>query len=86
VETSHAKELASRFVAERFMPPDDDQFVLVDAASKETPEGWYFFFQSAKFLESRDMNYFFVGNWPIYVSHDGSIVEQRRPPLSHFPV
>lgn len=76
-----AKEVAARFIAENVPPPQGDNYLIVDAGIVEDPEGWYFPYQTARFIETRDIDYSVVGNWPVFVAKSGSVVELRRPVL-----
>jgi hypothetical protein len=78
---TNARSLANSFIEAHVTPPENDRFIIVEAGIKEDAEGWYFPFQTERFVATRDIKYSVVGNWPIFVSRDGKIVEQRRPPL-----
>lgn len=54
---------------------------IVESKIREDIEGWYFPYQSMECLLTGDLNKSLVGNWPIFVSRDGSYVEPRRPSL-----
>jgi immunity protein 35 of polymorphic toxin system len=79
MEITTAKSLANAFIKAHIKPPEKDCFVIVEAGIKEDAEGWYFPFQTERFLATRDIQYSIVGNWPVW---DGTIVEQRRPPIA----
>ena len=52
---------------------------IVESKIREDAEGWYFPYQSVECLETGDFNKSLVGNWPIFVSRDGSSIGPRRP-------
>jgi hypothetical protein len=54
---------------------------IVESNIREDLEGWYFPYQSVECLQTGDFNKSLVGNWPIFVSRDGTYVEPRRPDL-----
>jgi hypothetical protein len=78
VDMNNAKSLAEAFISKNIDPPIDDCYQIIDSAIREDTEGWYFPFQSKRFIETRDMKFSVVGNWPVFVSKDGITVEQRR--------
>ncbi|WP_417903628.1 YrhB domain-containing protein [Caldimonas brevitalea] len=61
--------------------PPEDCYLIVDAGVIEDQDGWYFPYQSARFIETNDISYSVVGNCPIFVSKCGKTAELRRPPL-----
>lgn len=76
-----AKQFAISFIEARCQAPGGDRYLIVDAGVKEDSEGWYFPYQTERFLVTRDIRFSVVGNWPVFVSKDGRVVEPRRPPL-----
>jgi hypothetical protein len=76
-----AKLLAHSFIEAHVKPPEGDRLVIVEAGIKEDSEGWYFPFQTERFVTTRDINHSVLGIWPVFVSRDGKLVEHRRPPL-----
>ncbi len=45
----------------------DNEFVIVDAATREEDFGWVFFYNSKRYLETRDILFRIAGNGPIVV-------------------
>jgi hypothetical protein len=72
-----ARSLAEEYIEKNIPPPDDDRLVIADAATMEVEGGWLFSYQSEKYLTTKDYDFFIVGNWPVFVSVDGGIVEIR---------
>ncbi|GHA79964.1 hypothetical protein GCM10009007_21040 [Formosimonas limnophila] len=72
----NAKKLAQEYILTKMIPLEDDAYSITRV--EEFSEGWYVYYQSSKFLQTRDMGYSLVGNTPIFVSKDGLIVESRR--------
>jgi Immunity protein 35 len=68
----------------RQLAPPNDPFVIVDSDTIERQFGWVFFYNSKKFLETREFSYRLAGNGPIIVNkHDGSVefCGTNEPPL-----
>ena len=72
-----AKEIAYKYIRDNIEPPDDDIYVIVDAATVEKDGGWYFSWQTKKYIDTRDINCSVVGNCPVFVSKDGRQIELR---------
>ena len=47
--------------------------VLRPELTAETDVGWVFFYESARFLETRDHHDQLMGNAPLLVAHDGAV-------------
>jgi hypothetical protein len=52
-----------------------DRFEILPESSKETEQGWVFFFNSADFVRTRNPTTALAGNGPILVTRDGAIYE-----------
>jgi hypothetical protein len=81
------KEQALTLVSEKLrqMSPQDDEFVIVDAASMEKPYGWVFFYNSKTYLETGEIRYALAGNGPVVVNKYAGMAEffgASRPPLA----
>ena len=51
-----------------------DSFVIVEGLTIEKAFGWVFFYDSKKYLETRNINEAIAGNGPVFVNkHDGTI-------------
>jgi hypothetical protein len=74
---AQARELANAFLASSEFASAKP--VLLDSKTEEFPEGWVFWYQSARFLETRDVGDSLVGNAPIFVSR----VEQSPVHISY---
>ena len=61
---------------------DDVTYALVESHIREEPDGWYFPYQSEKYLLTRQFGDSLVGNWPIFVSRTGDFAGPRRPGMS----
>ncbi len=53
--------------------PEDTPVLLQDTETEVTSDGWVFFWQSEKYVQTGSFRYQLVGNCPIYVRHDGSV-------------
>ena len=54
--------------------PDGDEVVLQEEHTEEHPFGWVFFFNSRRYVETRNLSYALAGNGPLIVDRrDGSI-------------
>lgn len=76
---AEARKIAEKYLQEKMTPPKDDLYVIVDAGIREADGGWYFPYQTRRFIETGDIDYSVVGNWPIFVSHDGICHGARLP-------
>lgn len=52
----------------RKMEKPDLPFAINDSKTLERPFGWVFFYNSKKFIETRDIRYQLAGNGPIVVN------------------
>lgn len=52
-----------------------NELAIVDAATREEDFGWVFFYQSAKFLETRDRQWALGGNAPVIVDRERGTLE-----------
>ena len=73
-----AKKIAINFIEKNMQPIEGDKYIIVDQAIKEDSEGWYFPYQSERFIKTGDINFSLVGNWPIFVSKKGECLGARR--------
>ena len=53
--------------------PPGDSLEVLDDATIEKAYGWVFFYQSKKFLETREASYQLAGNGPAVVLRDGTL-------------
>lgn len=79
MELSNARALAAQYIKSNMTAPEGDEYAIVDSAIKETEQGWYFPYQTVRFLKTRDLNYSVVGNWPIFVTKLGQVQGPKRP-------
>jgi len=79
METKEAQELAYKFLKENYTPPSGDAFQIIEKSIKEVSEGWFFPFQSKKYLETRNHDFLLLNTCPVFISKDGKTVEHRRP-------
>ncbi len=71
--------LADQYLRDKVTPPTSgDHYIIVDSAVTETDSGWFFPYQTARFLEEKDINYSVVGNWPIFVTKTGKVLGPLR--------
>ncbi len=79
IHDAQAKSLAEGYVAKNIPPPRGDSLVVPDEFTETVEDGWFFYYQSRRYLDTKDYQFFLVGTCPIFVSIDGSIVELRDP-------
>jgi hypothetical protein len=79
MDVTKARKLAQGWLNSNIKPPDGDALVIIEDEVIEVDEGWYFLFQSEKFLKTGDINYSVVGNWPIFVERGGYVQGSKRP-------
>jgi len=79
MDIGQARALAEKYINESIELPVGDKYVIVDVAIREVDGGWYFPYQTVRFVESGDIEYSVVGNWPIFVSKQGVCLGPRRP-------
>ncbi|WP_283150481.1 YrhB domain-containing protein [Silvimonas soli] len=76
---TEARSLAEKYISDNIEPPDNDKYLIIDAGIKEVDDGWYFPYQTARFIQTRDIQYSVLGNWPVFVSKLGACLGPRRP-------
>lgn len=81
IDVARAEVLARDYLKEMSLQPGGVPYSIIGAKVVATPDGWYFPYQSTDFVQTNDFGYSLVGNWPIFVSTEGDVVEPRRPPL-----
>ena len=59
--------------------PDDDEVVLREEHTEEHPFGWVFFFNSRRYVETRDLSYALGGNGPLIVDRRDGSIHQMSP-------
>lgn len=79
IHDDQAKSLAEGYVAKNIPPPHGDSLMVSDEFTETVEDGWFFYYQSKRYLVTKDYDFFLVGTCPIFVSVDGSIVEPRDP-------
>ena len=79
IEFLEARKLAEDYLAVMASKPGGVKYLIVTDRVFESNDGWYFPYQSEKYLLTGDFNYSVVGNWPIFVRHDGGYIGGRRP-------
>jgi len=73
--------LAALLCLSAWMPPSED-VVVIDASTCEFDVGWVFYYQSAAYMASGDVNDSLAGNAPLFVPRDGGppqVVGYHRP-------
>lgn len=79
MDVAKARALAEAYLEENIKPPEGDVLEIISDEVIEADGGWYFLFQSKKYLETGDINYSVVGNWPIFVEQGGRVQGPKRP-------
>lgn len=49
------------------------KLAILDEATRETPYGWVFFYQSARYLQTREVSDALAGNAPVLVTKGGAV-------------
>ncbi|ATZ64500.1 YrhB family protein [Acinetobacter bereziniae] len=70
-------ELAKKFLSTNLGELDNDE-IVIDPKLDKVDNGWFIFYQSKRFMETKDINYSLVGNTPIFIDNNGEIIEFRR--------
>jgi hypothetical protein len=73
-----ARAMAEKYIADNMKSFDDEGGYVVDEDPEETAEGWYFFYQTAKYLKSDDIDDSVVGNAPIFITKQGVCLGPQR--------
>jgi hypothetical protein len=79
IDFSEAKDMALLCLEKISSELGGVDCVLIYSAIKEDEEGWYFPYQSERFVLTKNFDYSLVGNWPIFVKKTGDYVGPRRP-------
>ena len=75
LDKEKAFELALEFILQHFDLSDQDDEVVIDpATSKLIDKGWVVTYNSKLFLETGDFNKMLMGNKPVLVSEDSSVM------------
>lgn len=85
IDVSIAGEKAQTYLTSVIEGESNINCTLVLTKVREDADGWYFPYQSKEFLDTGNFDKSLVGNWPIFVSRDGAIVEPRRPGILSRP-
>ena len=81
MDIQDARSIVESYIEDNLIPPKGDRYIIVEDAVDEEEDGWYFPYQTEKYLKTLDINFSVVGNWPIFVSKDGSFVGAARPKM-----
>lgn len=75
---NNARALAEQFLLKEIASPGDKYpFAIVDSGIIEEEDGWYFPFQTKKYITTGNQDFSVVGNWPIFVTGDGRVGQRR---------
>jgi len=80
VNVKSAKEMAEKYILDNMQPQAPEGGYVVYEEPEEDQEGWYFSYQSKRYVETGDFDYSVVGNWPIFVDRQGTCPGPRIPP------
>ncbi len=88
ISINEAKQLAESHLASLSAELEPDAVVIIDSHTIERSFGWVFFYQSQKYVESRNFTDCVVGNAPLIVNRlTGEIVETGTAhPIEHYVV
>jgi hypothetical protein len=80
IDFSEAKSKAIEHLKTMESNANGAPYVLIEEKIRETPNGWYFPYQSLDFLKSGDFSKSLIGNWPLFVDRQGNISTGRPTP------
>jgi len=80
IDFSEAKSKAIEHLKNLESKPNGAPYVFIQEKIRETPDGWYFPYQSLEFLKSADFSKSLVGNWPLFVDRQGNVSSGRPKP------
>jgi hypothetical protein len=72
ISMSEAETLANKLVTDLGAACHND-FVLLREETVATEDGWVFFYNSRKFIETGDFSFTLAGNGPIFIRKDGEV-------------
>ena len=72
IDLRGARQLAEQEL-EPLRTPEDD-LIFLDDMTEDVPEGWVFFWDDRRHVETGEMKYAQVGGGPIFVSRSGDLV------------
>lgn len=78
-----ALKFTQDFVALLVPDHNDDEYIVVEEATRDLGFGWLFFYDSKKFRETDELRYAIAGNGPLFVLKSSGHVEELS---SHQPV
>ena len=64
----------ARRLAEQELGPSEFELIFLDDMTEEMPEGWVFFWDDRRHVETGEFKYALVGGGPIFVSRSGELV------------
>jgi len=74
-----AKSLALQLIQKSYdLSRLDDTIEIVDAKTREFPNGWVFFYNSARFLRTGDFESMLMGNKPVFVHRETGKAQHLR--------
>jgi hypothetical protein len=76
-----AKQAVLKYLNAKY-PVPGDELVILDERTRATPYGWVFFFNSRRFVETRDVLLALGGNGPIVFERDTAAIVELP---SHSP-
>lgn len=81
---SDARRIAEDYMLVNMSSDGDVSKYALYAKVEEDEGGWYFFYNTRKYIETDNINYSSVGNWPLFVSKEGVCTGGRVPPSMRF--
>jgi hypothetical protein len=69
LDISEARKIAITFINKEFDLSDiNDKVILLREETVETEKGWVFYYNSEKFVQTKDFSFMLMGNNPVFVS------------------
>jgi len=84
IDFAMAREMALDYLESLSREPGGVSYTIFESLVREEDDGWYFPYQSTKYIETGNFGDSLVGNWPIFVSRSGDYVGSRRPGMPLF--
>lgn len=78
IDFAVAKRMALTHLEQLSKASDGVTYALLESHIREESDGWYFPYQSEKYLLTGHFGDSLVGNWPIFVSRTGDFAGPRR--------
>ena len=83
IERDKACKIVEAFVAQLVPCMANDEYIVVEEATRDIGFGWLFFYDSKRFRETDELRYALAGNGPLFVLKSNGRIEELG---SHQPL